>query len=221
MPATRPPPGRSAAHAVRIQGGRWKRTPLAVAEAEGLRPTPNRVRETLFNWLGQDLSGWLCIDLYAGSGALGLEAASRGASQVWLYDTAPRAVRNIEAVITRLQAETVCQVRRRDALAALHEHAEQSVDLVFIDPPFARGDPQAAPQPIAARAALPRLRARGLLYVEAPDAATLDAVARLEVDELKRARAGAVWFALFSKRAPSDPPADGAADPTQSHHPAR
>ena len=69
---------------VRIIGGQWKRTKLPVADKPGLRPTPDRVRETLFNWLGQDLTGWRCIDAFAGSGALGFEAASRGAAQVLL-----------------------------------------------------------------------------------------------------------------------------------------
>ena len=67
---------------VRIIGGQWKRSKLAVAAFEGLRPTPDRVRETLFNWLGQDLTGWRCLDAFAGSGALGFEAASRGANEV-------------------------------------------------------------------------------------------------------------------------------------------
>ena len=66
-------------HEIRIIGGQWKRTKLKVADRPGLRPTPDRVRETLFNWLGQDLTGWQCLDVFAGTGALGLEAASRGA----------------------------------------------------------------------------------------------------------------------------------------------
>ena len=67
---------------VRIIGGLWRRSKLAVPDQPGLRPTPDRVRETLFNWLGQDLTGWRCVDAFAGTGALGLEAASRGAAQV-------------------------------------------------------------------------------------------------------------------------------------------
>jgi 16S rRNA (guanine(966)-N(2))-methyltransferase RsmD len=78
---------------VRIIGGRWKRTPITVLNLPGLRPTPDRVRETLFNWLGQDLTGWTCLDLFAGSGALGLEAASRGAARVVLVEREARAVR--------------------------------------------------------------------------------------------------------------------------------
>ena len=74
-------------HEVRIIGGQWKRTKLPVADKPGLRPTPDRVRETLFNWLGQDLTGWRCLDMFAGTGALGLEAASRGAAEVHLFET--------------------------------------------------------------------------------------------------------------------------------------
>ena len=73
-------------HQVRIVGGRWKRSRLPVANKAGLRPTPDRVRETVFNWLGQDLSGWSCLDAFAGTGALGFEAASRGATAVTLVE---------------------------------------------------------------------------------------------------------------------------------------
>ena len=80
------PAHRSLPHQVRIIGGQWKRTKLDVPDRPGLRPTPDRVRETLFNWLGQDLTGWRCVDAFAGSGALGLEAASRGAADVLLVE---------------------------------------------------------------------------------------------------------------------------------------
>src|SRR4051794_32172956 len=76
-----PPPGE-----IRLIGGLWKRTKLPVADKPGLRPTPDRVRETLFNWLGQDLTGWRCADAFAGTGALGFEAASRGAAEVVLIE---------------------------------------------------------------------------------------------------------------------------------------
>ncbi|NDH52771.1 MAG: 16S rRNA (guanine(966)-N(2))-methyltransferase RsmD, partial [Betaproteobacteria bacterium] len=75
-----------ASHEIRIIGGQWKRTKLQVADQATLRPTPDRVRETLFNWLGQDLSGWRCVDAFAGTGVLGFEAASRGALEVLLVE---------------------------------------------------------------------------------------------------------------------------------------
>src|SRR5688500_17671101 len=84
---------------VRIIGGQWKRTPLPVADRPGLRPTPDRVRETLFNWLGQDLDGWHCVDAFAGTGALGLEAASRGAADVLLVEAEGQLVDRIRAIV--------------------------------------------------------------------------------------------------------------------------
>jgi len=128
------------AHRIRIVGGRWKRTPLTVPDVEGLRPTPDRVRETLFNWLGGDVSGLACLDLFAGTGALGLEAASRGAADVLLVEGDRRAARAISSTLERLDARGVT-LRVGDALAAL-AHAQREgrrFDLVFLDPPFGRG----------------------------------------------------------------------------------
>src|SRR3954447_25545124 len=95
-----------APHQVRIIGGQWKRTPLAVLDAEGLRPTPDRVRETVFNWLNHLLDGqWTdiaCLDLFAGTGALGFEAASRGAARVLMVEANSAAVRQLEATKAKL-----------------------------------------------------------------------------------------------------------------------
>ena len=76
----------SPSHEVRIIGGQWKRSKIKVIDRPGLRPTPDRVRETLFNWLGQDLTGWRCVDAFAGTGALGFESASRGAQSVLMLE---------------------------------------------------------------------------------------------------------------------------------------
>jgi len=122
---------------VRIIGGQWKRTPLAVADLPGLRPTPDRVRETLFNWLGQDLTGWRCLDLFGGSGALGLEAASRGAAAVLINEKQPQAARAIAAAIDKLHAAQV-SLTQTDALQLLQQLQQRGecFDLVFLDPPF-------------------------------------------------------------------------------------
>ena len=96
-----------APHEVRIIGGQWRRSRLPVPDAPGLRPTPDRVRETLFNWLGQDLSGWRCLDAFAGSGALGFEAASRGAARVLLVEQDRRLAEGLRAVKERLNADAV------------------------------------------------------------------------------------------------------------------
>src|SRR6478609_287709 len=98
---------RTAPHQIRIIGGDWKRTRLEVPDKPGLRPTPDRVRETLFNWLGQDLGGWRCVDAFAGTGALGLEAASRGAADVLLIEADGELVDLLRSVAKRLAAAQV------------------------------------------------------------------------------------------------------------------
>jgi 16S rRNA (guanine(966)-N(2))-methyltransferase RsmD len=126
---------------VRIIGGQWKRTPLPVVDAEGLRPTPDRVRETVFNWLNHLLDGaWegvACLDLFAGTGALGFEAASRGAAQVIMVESHAPAARQLEANATKLQARQI-RVMRGDALVVLQNLVNQhaSFDLIFADPPY-------------------------------------------------------------------------------------
>src|SRR3954468_18347704 len=129
---------RSLPNQVRIIGGTWKRTPLPVADRPGLRPTPDRVRETLFNWLGQDLDGWRCVDAFAGTGALGLEAASRGAAQVLLVEQDPDLVATLRSLKAKLSADTV-EVRRANGLSVLKDLAGSNQDLVFLDPPFDAG----------------------------------------------------------------------------------
>src|SRR4051812_20806023 len=109
---------RALPHQVRIIGGLWKRTRLDVPDRPGLRPTPDRVRETLFNWLGQDLEGWRCVDAFAGTGALGLEAASRGAADVLLVEAEGTLVDALRAVVRRLEAQNV-RVQRGNAITVL------------------------------------------------------------------------------------------------------
>ena len=98
-------------HEVRLIGGLWKRTKLKVFDKPGLRPTPDRVRETLFNWLGQDLTGWRCIDVFAGTGALGFEAASRGAAEVRLVEHDTALVEQLKRIQIQLQASMTQIVR--------------------------------------------------------------------------------------------------------------
>lgn len=188
---------RSAAQEVRILGGAWKRTPLSVPVSAGLRPTPSRVRETLFNWLGQDLSGWRVLDAFAGSGALGLEAASRGAAEVCLLEREPALVRALKATQARLSATQV-QVLQADALSWMRQptHAER-YDLVFLDPPF--GDAQFDQALAAAVRCVPP---GGWLYLEA-DRAFCDEDEAVQAAGLRRQRygqAGAVHFHLFQRR---------------------
>lgn len=133
-PVARPP-----AREIRLIGGRWKRTKLPVPDLPGLRPTLDRVRETLFNWLGQDLTGWRCLDAFAGTGALGLEAASRGAAEVVLLEREPRLVRQLQQCLGRLQGREAVEVVAGDALTWMRRCEPDRFDLVFLDPPFAAG----------------------------------------------------------------------------------
>ncbi len=178
---------------VRIIGGQWKRTRLPVARMEGLRPTPDRVRETLFNWLGQDLSGWRCLDAFAGTGALGFEAASRGAAAVQLVEQEPALVAQLHALQQRLQAATV-RVQRGDGVKALQQSAAASLDLVLLDPPF--GSTLFEP---ALRAAAAALTPRGFVYLEAPALWEHDALAAHGLALHRHLRAGAVHAHLLQK----------------------
>lgn len=125
-------------HEVRLIGGRWKRSKLPVLDRPGLRPTPDRVRETLFNWLGQSLEGVAVLDAFAGSGALGLEAASRGAAPVVMIEQDGGAARHLRGCVQRLGAQQV-DVVQADALRWMRGAAADGrrFDLVFLDPPFA------------------------------------------------------------------------------------
>ena len=130
MKANRPP------NQLRIIGGRWRGRNITFAPLPGLRPTPDRVRETLFNWLAPVIQGARCLDLYAGSGALGLEAASRGAAGVVLVDQAAQAIAALQKQVERLAANQV-QLVQADVQQWLRGHAEP-FDVVFLDPPFHR-----------------------------------------------------------------------------------
>jgi len=174
---------------VRIIGGSWKRSKLRVADAPGLRPTPDRVRETLFNWLGQDLSGWRCLDAFAGSGALGFEAASRGAAEVVLLERDRRLATMLGEAKVRLKAEQL-RVETVDALAWMARCAPGSFELVFLDPPFegALLEPAVA---AAARIVMPQ----GYVYVESGEALP----ARADLTAYRQGRAGAVHYALLQR----------------------
>lgn len=149
-------------HEVRIIGGQFKRTKLPVADKPGLRPTPDRVRETLFNWLGQDLTGWRCLDAFAGTGALGFEAASRGAKEVRLVESDPALVTQLKLIQSKLSLDAV-QVVRGDGIAALRQAAPGSLDGVFIDPPF---DSELFDAAVAAAGLA--VATTGFVYLEAP-----------------------------------------------------
>ena len=191
---------------VRIIGGLFKRTKLPVANKPGLRPTPDRVRETLFNWLGQDLSGWRCADVFAGTGVLGFEAASRGAAEVVLCEQDAALVVQLQTLKTRLKADGV-RVERGDGVSVLSRASAGSLQLVFLDPPFESPLFDAALK-AAARAIAPT----GLVYLEAPKPWTDDELAPLGLQVHRSGKAGAVHFHLLvlSHPAADVTPASGA-----------
>ena len=185
--------GAQGAGEIRIIGGQWKRTRLPVPQRPGLRPTPDRVRETLFNWLGQDLTGWRCLDAFAGTGALGLEAASRGAASVVLVEQDGELLARLQQHVQRLQARSV-QVSRGDGVAALRQCAAASLDLVLLDPPF----DSALFQP-ALQAAAQAVGPQGWVYLEAPQAWDEAALAPLGLALYRHLRAGAVHAHLLRR----------------------
>ena len=157
------PDARHGGGSVRIIGGRWRGTRLQVPDAPGLRPTSDRVRETLFNWLMPALPGATVLDLFAGSGALGLEAVSRGAARAVLVERAPALAAMLRQHAARLDAGDRIEVANEDALRWLARAPAAKVDIAFVDPPFAAGLWEAT-----LPALLPHLAADAWLYVESP-----------------------------------------------------
>ena len=125
-------------NSVRIIGGDYRRRVLKFPDSEGLRPTPDRVRETLFNWLGQELDGLHCLDLFAGSGALGFEAASRGAARVVMIEQAPKVLAALRENHEMLDKPGTMEIIRADALQYLVS-TQAKFDLIFLDPPYKKG----------------------------------------------------------------------------------
>lgn len=182
---------------VRIIGGLWKRSLLPVPALDGLRPTPDRVREVLFNWLGQDLQGWHCLDLFAGTGVLGFEAASRGAARVTLVERHPALVRSLEASKARLPAPAV-DIVRADALRWLAATPAMPQDLILLDPPYhEKWLNRLLPS-------MPRrLAPDGRIYAEAEFAlsdAWLQEIGATSLTVIRAGRAGQVHYHLLGER---------------------
>jgi 16S rRNA (guanine(966)-N(2))-methyltransferase RsmD len=181
---------------VRIIGGHWKRTPLAVVDAPGLRPSPDRVRETVFNWLAHlvpDLGGVSGLDLYAGTGALGFELASRGARRVVLVERNPVVEAQLQRIKLKLGADSVSIVRG-EGLAYARTAAARSFDVVFLDPPFDAGLMEPSLQ-----AAERLVGDDGLIYAESDVPIGADAAAAAGLRVVRAGRAGQVHFHLLQR----------------------
>jgi 16S rRNA (guanine966-N2)-methyltransferase len=186
---------------VRIIAGEWRGRRIAIAEGTPVRPTPDRVRETLFNWLAPWLEGARCLDLYAGTGVLGFEALSRGAAEVCFVEQDPALAAALRATAVKLGVEPT--IVRRDALAFLREPASARFHVVFLDPPYV--------QPLEPLLdLLPAwLEPLALVYVERPRSSSLPNVTGAEW--LKRSYAGAVEYGLLRFEAatmPMKPPSE-------------
>ena len=184
---------------LRIIGGLWRGRKLTFPDADGLRPTGDRIRETLFNWLAPDIQGAHCLDLFAGSGALGLEALSRGAQSSLLLEKSTAAARQLISNLQLLQAHNG-RAEQVDSLQWLNQQpAPHRFDIVFIDPPFALD----LWEPIAA--ALEHhnwLGDNAVIYLEAPRDAQLQLPANWQLHRDKQA--GQVSFRLYHRHTPTD-----------------
>ncbi len=180
---------KSKTNQVRINAGVWRSRIIKFPDAEGLRPTPDRVRQTLFNWLGQDLTGKTCLDLFAGTGALGFEALSRNAKNVMMVEFSSVAFKSLQQNKTLLQA-AAAQILQQDALQFL-QHNAQKFDVIFCDPPYNKGWLDKL---------LPLLKSHlaenGVLYAETEYAVQ-------ENDDwlvIKHGKAGAVYYHLLKSK---------------------
>ncbi|MBI3899788.1 MAG: 16S rRNA (guanine(966)-N(2))-methyltransferase RsmD [Gammaproteobacteria bacterium] len=176
---------------IRIIGGRWRSRRLPVLVSDGLRPTPDRVRETLFNWLTPYVPGARCLDLFAGTGALCLEALSRGAANVVMVEHSPEAARQLRANVERLPA-TDATVVALDALEYL-AGSPTVFDIVFLDPPFAVAESML--KSCSVRLVQGWMKPGGLVYVEAP--AELALPLPTEWEPIKSKVAGQVGYHLL------------------------
>jgi 16S rRNA (guanine966-N2)-methyltransferase len=182
---------------LRIVAGSLRGSRLAVPDVPGLRPTPDRVRETLFNWLMPVIEGARCLDLYAGTGALGIEALSRGAGECTLVERDRALARLLRENVARLGLDNA-HVVEGDALMTLGG-AAQAFDIVFLDPPFTENLWQESAQKLESAGSL---RNGGWIYVESP--ADADLVLPEAWSLHREGRAGAVRYALY-RRLPADP----------------
>lgn len=185
--------------AIRIIGGQWKRTPLSVIDVPGLRPTPDRVRETVFNWLthlfGGSLAGCSALDLFAGTGAMGLEAASRGASPVVLVERDHAALAALRAIATRLNATQV-DVLGDDAVSIVRKYvaAGTRFSIIFLDPPFGQGW---LPKVLPFMSEL--CNSTGVIYAESETTLEASLLAACKLELVRADKAGDVFYHLLRR----------------------
>ncbi|PKO24472.1 MAG: 16S rRNA (guanine(966)-N(2))-methyltransferase RsmD [Betaproteobacteria bacterium HGW-Betaproteobacteria-8] len=175
-----------ATNQVRISGGEWRSRLLRFPDAPGLRPTPDRVRQAVFNWLGQDMHGLVCLDLFAGTGAMGFEALSRGAKSLVLVEKSPAAYRALQENQRSLQAGQA-QIFNQDAMGFLSQD-QQQFDVIFVDPPYNQGWLDKLLPELASH-----LAPDGVIYAEA-ESALVDTP---QWQVVKHGKAGNVFYHLL------------------------
>lgn len=188
-----------ASNEVRIIGGLWKGRKLRFPDVPGLRPTLGRVRETLFNWLGASIRGARCLDLFAGSGALGIEALSRGAASVTFVERNRKAAAALRANVEALGADGA-EVVARSAESYLSSTRNQRWDIIFFDPPFSDSRALALLETLRASSLAPD----GVIYVERPRRSPLPLAAEM----VKQSTAGDCHFGLLPGPTPGATMAD-------------
>lgn len=190
MPSSPKKPSTTGHHKLRVIGGRWRSRTLSFPVVEGLRPTGDRIRETLFNWLAPILPGSRCLDLFAGSGILGFEALSRGADHCCLIERNPVAARQLRVNADHLQAENAV-IEQTSALEFLARPASEAYDVAFIDPPFADN----LWEPVIKLLNNGWLREDAIIYVEAPLNLSLPLPSGWQMHREKRS--GQVCYRLY------------------------
>jgi len=180
---------------LRVIGGEWRSRLIEFGAADGVRPTPDRVRQTLFDWLSPIIAGAACVDLFAGSGALGFEALSRGAASVRFVETGRAQVDSIRAAAAKLNASPRCEIIHLDVCTWLRSTTQQ-FDIAFVDPPYDAG----LWQPVLL-ALQPVLKSNHRVYVEWPKTVTPLWPPGWQV--LKEKTAGQVSYALATYEAPA------------------
>jgi len=185
----------SKSNQVRIIAGQWRGRKLSFPDAHGLRPTPDRIRETLFNWLAPLIPGACCLDLFAGSGALGFEAASRGAARVVMVDNNPDIVRALR-LNQQLLCADVIEILEQEAGNYLSDRSGQ-FDLVFLDPPFK--DPALLAKSMQMLTGSGSLKEGATIYLEIPAKAPEPLIPKCWAVE-KQKKAGQVAYRLYRKK---------------------
>lgn len=176
---------------IRIIGGKFRGKKLHFPAIEGLRPTPDRVRETLFNWLMHDIRDARCLDAFAGSGALGFEAHSRGASHVLLLEQDPNVYSNLLKIVSSVNSPNLI-VKKTDSCKFLQQ-TDDNFDIVFLDPPFAKNY---LPRCLETLSNSTVLKLDGLLYIESPHEVEIDPTIW---QQIKLKYAGQIVYGLYKK----------------------